>query len=96
MSADVLAPVEKKKPLLDFDSDGQKEKTQMAVAGVLAVLAMAFISYMVGFILFMNDTMALVFAFSMMLIYMGSLWYLTVLIQQATRKIKIHIVQDAQ
>ena len=88
MSPDILAPP--KKPVLDFDSEGQKEKTQ------LIVLALAFVSYMVGFIIFMSDTMALIFAFSMMLIYMGTLWYFTVLIQQATRKVKIQIVQETQ
>jgi hypothetical protein len=94
MSPDILAPP--KKPVLDFDSEGQKEKTQMSVAGLLIVLALAFVSYMVGFIIFMSDTMALIFAFSMMLIYMGTLWYFTVLIQQATRKVKIQIVQETQ
>jgi hypothetical protein len=49
---------------------------------------------MIGFILFVNDIMALVFAFSMMLIYMGTLWYLSVLIQQATRKVKISIIEE--
>jgi hypothetical protein len=95
MSPDISAPAgQNKKPVLDFESEGQKEKTQMAIAGLLVVLSLAFVSYMIGFILFVNDIMALVFAFSMMLIYMGTLWYLSVLIQQATRKVKISIIEE--
>jgi len=94
MSPDISAPAGQKKPIVDFDSDGQKEKVQMTIAALLVVLSVSFLAYTIGFLLFQNSYMTLAFGLSIIFFAMGTLWYFTVVIQQAVRKVQIRIVEE--
>lgn len=90
--AQVATVAAKKKPLFDFETPGEKQRAMLALFGLFFILPMAYMSYMLGLILFLNETMALVVGFSAMMVTGGFLGFLVITIDKAVQQVTIKVV----
>lgn len=87
-----VAPVAAKKPLFDFETPGEKQRAMLAMFGLFIIIPMAFMSYILGMIIFLNESMAIVTGLSAMMVTGGFLGFLMITIDKAVQQVTIKVI----
>lgn len=83
----------KKRPVLDFESPGEEQRAYLALFGLFIILPTAYISFMLGSLVFLNPEMAMAVGLSGVMIVGGALGFFLVAINRAVQQVTIKVVQ---
>lgn len=92
MAETAVATNAKKKPVLDFESPGEQQRAYLALFGMFIILPIAFLSYMLGSLIFLNQEMAMVCGLSGVMVFGGAMGFFLVAINRAVQQVTIKVV----